>query len=88
LVSIIAFYPQNDSANATGKSQTPVIHAEAGDVEATRAKAALVKNRERRAEAVREAARTLASKKKEVVGWRSKFIAWRSRRHCSTGWKR
>ena len=47
------------------------VHAEAGDVEATRAKAALMKNRERRAEAVREAARTLASKKKaqEVLKW-------------------
>ena len=47
------------------------VHAEAGDADATRAKAALIKNRERRAQAVRQAAQTLAAKKKEqeVLKW-------------------
>ena len=47
------------------------VQAEAGDADATRAKAALIKNREKRAQAVREATQTLASKKKEeeVLKW-------------------
>jgi len=47
------------------------VHAEAGDADVTRAKTALIKNRGRRAQAVRQAAQTLASKKKdqEVLKW-------------------
>jgi hypothetical protein len=47
------------------------VHAEAGDVDVTQTKAALIKNRERRAGAVRGAAQMLALKKKEqeVLKW-------------------
>jgi hypothetical protein len=47
------------------------VHAEAGDADVVRAKAALIKNCERRAQAARNAAQILASKKKDedVLKW-------------------
>ncbi|HXY23281.1 MAG TPA: hypothetical protein VEI73_01415 [Candidatus Acidoferrum sp.] len=44
------------------------VHAETGDANASQAKAALIKSREKRAQAALRAAQTLASKKKEQEG--------------------
>jgi thioredoxin-like negative regulator of GroEL len=62
---------ENDSELEELLAAAVQIQAESGDADATRAKAALIKNREKRAQAVREAAQTLASKKKEqeVLKW-------------------
>lgn len=62
---------ENDSELEELAAAVVQIHAEAGDADSTRAKAALIKNRERRAQAMRAAAQTLASKKKEqeVLKW-------------------
>lgn len=62
---------ENDSALEELLSAAVQVRAEAGDADAARAKAALIKNREKRAQTVRGAAQTLASKKKEqeVLKW-------------------
>ncbi len=62
---------ENDSEVEELLAAAVQVHAEAGDADLTRSKAALIKNREKRAQAVRGAAQTLASKKKEqeVLKW-------------------
>lgn len=62
---------ENDSVAEQLLASAVQVHAEAGDADAVRAKAALIKNREVRARTVRGAAQTLASKKKEeaVLKW-------------------
>lgn len=62
---------ENDGAVENLLATTVQIHAEAGEADIARAKAALIKNRENRARAVRAAAQTLATKKKEqeVLKW-------------------